>query len=546
MDIKEMLTNLQEAYATHTQMGLYILSNRGEYITTVTGIDALTEYLFIHDELGFRERIDTITQDGSITKPYIYPIQLDGKVSTLRLIIVPIIVEEKVISYILTNVFQIATSATEVGVNNMLANVALNQAKRLTSEQIYDVTEQLQRMANICSALFAKEIKDERFDSFYSCLAKLNAESGKISEMLSVMYHYDENIENIMFVQLNRQGQWLIQEVKGKHADLLKTVKLDSLAGLLDETRELRQSTSVENIQFDPRLAFLYNKNIRPKSIYFFPVAHHLENKEMIITISESKGKLPPFCIQTAAMMAEMLALFQSKKLLRTMGHHFLSKISRVIEMSKLMLDLKSVQELLFLILDMTDHLMKSTFVTVILKDRTNECLHCNQLSDEQIHDYIEDVWKQQLKQPDLPTLFSRIRTFSFGTMIECPIIINQQVEAIFCIRTDNVTKEMEAYTEILANLLSIGLGHFLSASHEQRDGGQALHIPESILKLLTKRENEILEHMLKGYNNQEIAEALFISAHTVKNHISNIFQKLNITDRRQLFSTIYQMQFYT
>jgi DNA-binding CsgD family transcriptional regulator/bacterioferritin-associated ferredoxin len=53
----------------------------------------------------------------------------------------------------------------------------------------------------------------------------------------------------------------------------------------------------------------------------------------------------------------------------------------------------------------------------------------------------------------------------------------------------------------------------------------------------LTVRENEITERISKGQTNREIAEALFISPHTVRNHVQNIFQKLEIKNQRQLVS---------
>ncbi|SFU71981.1 helix-turn-helix transcriptional regulator [Alicyclobacillus macrosporangiidus] len=51
----------------------------------------------------------------------------------------------------------------------------------------------------------------------------------------------------------------------------------------------------------------------------------------------------------------------------------------------------------------------------------------------------------------------------------------------------------------------------------------------------LTEREREVLSLAGQGYTNREIARKLHISAHTVKNHMSSIFRKLGIRDRRQL-----------
>lgn len=50
----------------------------------------------------------------------------------------------------------------------------------------------------------------------------------------------------------------------------------------------------------------------------------------------------------------------------------------------------------------------------------------------------------------------------------------------------------------------------------------------------LTGREMEVLRCIAKGFNNQEIAQTLFVSEKTVKNHLTNIFRKINVNDRTQ------------
>lgn len=50
----------------------------------------------------------------------------------------------------------------------------------------------------------------------------------------------------------------------------------------------------------------------------------------------------------------------------------------------------------------------------------------------------------------------------------------------------------------------------------------------------LTKRETEVLKLVVSGLFNKEIASKLSISERTVKNHISNIFRKIEVSDRSQ------------
>ncbi|MCI9663768.1 MAG: response regulator transcription factor [Lachnospiraceae bacterium] len=58
--------------------------------------------------------------------------------------------------------------------------------------------------------------------------------------------------------------------------------------------------------------------------------------------------------------------------------------------------------------------------------------------------------------------------------------------------------------------------------------------IDKEKLEALTKREMEILTQVASGMFNKEIANNLDISERTVKNHISNIFKKIDVSDRTQ------------
>lgn len=56
--------------------------------------------------------------------------------------------------------------------------------------------------------------------------------------------------------------------------------------------------------------------------------------------------------------------------------------------------------------------------------------------------------------------------------------------------------------------------------------------LPEVLPDGLTKREAEILSMIARGSSNSDIASDLYLSAHTVKSHISHIFAKTGSTDR--------------
>ena len=56
----------------------------------------------------------------------------------------------------------------------------------------------------------------------------------------------------------------------------------------------------------------------------------------------------------------------------------------------------------------------------------------------------------------------------------------------------------------------------------------------QTSLKLLSEREQEILQFISRGWQNKEISSEIGISEKTVRNTISNIFKKLNVNNRTE------------
>jgi len=80
----------------------------------------------------------------------------------------------------------------------------------------------------------------------------------------------------------------------------------------------------------------------------------------------------------------------------------------------------------------------------------------------------------------------------------------------------------------------------FLFKSYLKRNESQFVEITDTLENLyqkygISKREKQIIAEICKGKPNQQIAEELFISLQTVKDHTYNIFKKVNVRNRVQL-----------
>jgi len=79
--------------------------------------------------------------------------------------------------------------------------------------------------------------------------------------------------------------------------------------------------------------------------------------------------------------------------------------------------------------------------------------------------------------------------------------------------------------------------GHAIETAATRLEGGPGENTR------LTPREIQVLEYLAMGVHNKEIADNLFISEKTVKNHITSIFRKLQVEDRTQAALSAIKMR---
>ncbi|MDY4761420.1 response regulator transcription factor [Streptococcus thoraltensis] len=95
-----------------------------------------------------------------------------------------------------------------------------------------------------------------------------------------------------------------------------------------------------------------------------------------------------------------------------------------------------------------------------------------------------------------------------------------------YMLKTSNAPEILNAIRKVAEGQLAIETEVEQKMKHH--DENPALH------EDLTAREKDILHLLAKGYDNQTIADELYISLKTVKTHVSNILAKLQVDDRTQ------------
>ncbi len=63
------------------------------------------------------------------------------------------------------------------------------------------------------------------------------------------------------------------------------------------------------------------------------------------------------------------------------------------------------------------------------------------------------------------------------------------------------------------------------------------------MIRIITNREYQIFQLLVDGYTTNEISNFLNISKKTVRNHISNVIQKLGVTNRNQAILELLKLE---
>lgn len=131
----------------------------------------------------------------------------------------------------------------------------------------------------------------------------------------------------------------------------------------------------------------------------------------------------------------------------------------------------------------------------------------------------------------------------SYGLVLAALTVLLKTIEYKYFIRDYSP----EIYIGIIATIctaLGIWIGlKIVDSKKEEKPSDETINT-KTIEKLgISKREYEVLELISKGYSNQEIADALFISLPTVKTHSSNLFLKLDVKRRTQAVKKAKEMK---
>ncbi|RAV12655.1 LuxR C-terminal-related transcriptional regulator [Paenibacillus contaminans] len=556
------LQHLQDAYSNVCGLCMTITDAGGRCLTERT-VPQIAAHLLAEHFLPQQQPLMHILKDVSnINKPIVYQIQ-----SGFKIMISPIKVNGVNEAYIWAGVIiekqnraliQRALISGSANADQLREAVALTPD---TSEgQKQAMLEKLAQMTEIASTLLHQAYLLETYDDHIHRINDfLHRECTtlqprvlleQMTQTLSLDFAgYAGFLENERFRITDTAGGTLYEQLNGGEFSLGE--------GFLGQAGLTGTMRRWEHIAWDPRTDFFTERGVHPNELICFPVKIKNKLRGVLFGGIVSEAAASPHRLALGSLLMNAFTAKLDAFLQEEMKNRQTARLSLLLEIAQAMAESVDLRTILHMLADVSVTLVQGTYACVVIKrpGESNQAhVVSKKLNAEQIEKYAKSISRRYFaKQPQaLPSRTPVLLENEWSRFIfEFPLICRGEVIGVLAVGLDDAEtcEQQRPFLTALSLMGEVFLqrswadsakDHSHNAAHPL--SGIPKEAPPAMFydSALTPREKEVLALVMKGMSNLQIAQKLFISAHTVKNHITKIYEKLGVTDRTQAMAKIY------
>ncbi|ANB61359.1 response regulator transcription factor [Anoxybacteroides amylolyticum] len=529
MDTGELLQSIQNAYASLIGLPIVIIDSSKTSITSISHINDFSKEMICSVQEEIQMMLSKNWDDYlQLTSPMMIDAVFDG----VKAIIAPIIVEEQVRYLIWGGPFLLFGGKEKLKNNVRFAEI-IQTASEYSLLNIQTKMQMMKEMAHVCSRLVEAEQKQEKsteqLRKWYQVAEWSLWKTDFIESYLHLFRNLHASIDIVAYAERTEEKYFIIQEVSSREEEkkwlgAVYSIDHPVVSWIVQKGRPLY----LEHIERKWQFADSLHKNSELKTLYLYPIKDGESVSGCIFVGSKEKVRLSEEIKEKGRLLTkfiELLRCCQESSLVK-------KQFSKLEKLSKLM-EKKRIDEMMQMAADLSCDLVDGERSTLVLQKGDEKKIFTSSKRnlvyrgrDESREKFSQDILFQQPNK----------------SIIERPFFVNEHLQGIVTVQLEKreVTKEQELSLSLLVAWLKTFLEHSFSSQQET-----ASNIAQQYFsQILTPREMDVLKHLIEGCSNNEIAAKLYVSVHTVKNHITNIFQKLEVKDRSQLIAMVYQLNF--
>ena len=555
MNTKELLQNVQEAYASLINLPITIIRSADTTITSFSNVNDFAKLVVFANYKWMREEWELYSQLKN-------PAVIDTQLQFVKVIIAPILVKGQMECLIWAGPFiekgkkQRVTEQLNVGDESKDVWInAIEAAQELSIVEIEEKISHIQKMLYICTQLIENE-KREKDQSRHLHLLKratanVFADYLHFEKFLDMLHQLDEHIDFVIYAQRQNEKHFIVRNVVGRaNAESWTGEIYDLNRPLVKRLLEEKQPLYLEQLSLQLDLVDFINKGIKPTALYIYPITQNGDITDIIFLGSETKKQFSFETKEVGNLISQLIAVSLKHRWFESLIDKHLMRVSTLIEISKAMSIVNNIEEIFRIMADLAIDLIHGDFSAVVVNNpKLNVITNSGLVLTPSIREHCHMIAKRYFN--DEKESFStspRLSDTNIGTIMEYPFYVDEYIQGVLAVHIGDADriKEAEVYLSAIITIASLVLRQ--SARNSEESVNEFLMSPQLKNKLLsenlTAREKDVLKYLVQGYSNREIAQKLYISVHTVKNHITNIFQKLGVTDRSQVIAMVYKFNY--
>ncbi|MBM7661952.1 DNA-binding CsgD family transcriptional regulator [Bacillus mesophilus] len=437
------------------------------------------------------------------------------------------------------------------------------QLPLVNGEQKLSIFRKMRSLTTVINSLYDKENNHSEFVNVFNFLRDFKYELEKHEDFVNSLLKELTKTSMIDFMGVaakNNDDVFVIKHAVGETSEKLIGQVFHIGEGILGQAVAIEKEMKLNNISDSPRFSFFHKHGIMPVHFFSVPVAENGIIEELYFGGThddhETNGELFDFI--------KFIVLFinEKQKNSRALKNSALEekRFDGFLDLLTIYLQSQHSKNVVYKILDFCK--LIHTEQTSCFTFKNGELISLVKPSEELLHQHSEFITHNHS--------YPRRNSIKNLTFAHYPFSFNDHSSGVLTIMLSNL-EEKEVMGLLVPLDLLMGIKKAETITTPQTDtellkDSKTNHIDpdlntkrniglEEIQNMidinsviselpLTTREKEILHLILEGLNNQEVGSYLNISVHTVKNHITNIYKKLNVTDRVQAMTKIYRIKY--